>query len=365
MKVLFYLPSKGGGGGAHSVVQECMGMRRFGVDATLVVLKGGTGAFKASYPDLDARGVRVVGADGAADLAELLGDQDIAVATTFESVHVLKGAMDRATRKPIAGYYVQDYEPLFCAPGTSAWTRAVSSYTAIPDAVLFAKTDWLCDMVRANTGVSVNRVLASIDHSVYYPGRRESDEAIVISAMIRPKTRRRAPIRTARILEKLSGMLGKSVELVVFGASDKDITEAGITLGGGVENRGVLSRNEVAAVLRASSMFLDLSDFQAFGRTGLEAMASGCVPLLPLFGGADEYADSWRNAIVVDTRSDDEVLKAIKLFVEMPPAARAAMRAAGIEKALQYTIERAAYSEVQLFERALGAQRRVTAPATA
>lgn len=187
----------------------------------------------------------------------------------------------------------------------------------------------------ATMDVSVNRVLANIGHEVYHPGCRTHNGTIVISAMNRPQRRDAGPVRTARILDKISVTLGASVELVVFGAADKDLIEAGIPPEKGIVNRRLLSRNEVSAVLRASDLFLDRSDFQSFGRTGLEAIASGCVPLLPLFGGADKYALNWQNAIVVNTRADDEVLGAIKRFTEMPLAARMAMYSAGIAKALE------------------------------
>jgi glycosyltransferase involved in cell wall biosynthesis len=354
MKVLFFLPSRGGNGGAHSVVQECLGMQRYGVAATLAVLKDSSGAFKTNYPDLETNGVTVVEAETAPELADLLTDQDVAVATTFESAHVLNAALGLAKKRPFPAYYVQDYEPLFCSPGTVAWERAISSYSAIPDALLFAKTDWLCKIVRSNTGVPVHRVLASVDHNVYFPSRHQDAKRVTISAMVRPKTRRRAPIRTARIMEKLHDLLGQSVDLVVFGATDQELNEAGISLGSGITNLGPLSRNEVANALRASDVFLDLSDYQAFGRTGIEAMACGCVPLLPLFGGANEYVENWRNAIMVDTRSDAQILEATKRFIEMSPEGREEMRSAGIAKSLEYTVERAAFSEVQLFRRIMG-----------
>ena len=122
-----------------------------------------------------------------------------------------------------------------------------------------------------------------------------------------------------------------------------------------VTNRGVLRRTEVPNLLRNADLFLDLSDYQAFGRSGLEAMASGCVPVVPVMGGADEYAVHGHNAFVVDTRSDEEILAAVDAFVALPPTARFQMKLRGLETASRYTIKRAALSQLQVFTDAVGA----------
>ena len=52
---------------------------------------------------------------------------------------------------------------------------------------------------------------------------------------------------------------------------------------------GTLKRQEVADLLGRCDVFIDLSDYQAFGRTALEAMACGCTSVVPMHGGAEEY----------------------------------------------------------------------------
>ena len=122
--------------------------------------------------------------------------------------------------------------------------------------------------------------------------------------MVRPKTPRRAPARTIRIMDILAEQYGEGVSIQIFGASNEEIAVAGLDLSRSVINRGILRRTDVPSLLRNADLFLDLSDFQAFGRTGLEAMASGSVPVLPIMGGSDEYAIHGYNSYVVDTRSD-------------------------------------------------------------
>ena len=43
------------------------------------------------------------------------------------------------------------------------------------------------------------------------------------------------------------------------------------------KNYGILRRENVADLLRKSAIFIDMSTYQAFGRTGIEAMACGCA----------------------------------------------------------------------------------------
>jgi len=348
MRVLFVLPGRGGGGGAHSVVQECLGLQRLGVEVGLANGTATLDDLRLAYPELDARRIALHAYADAAELGPVTRRHDIAVATAWESAHLLADALAGGPAMRTA-YYVQDYEPLFCVPGSPAWDGARRSYTVHPDATLFAKTDWLCDVVSRNHGRPVARVRASIDHDVFHPGPPRADDRLAIAAMIRPKTPRRAPRRTARILELLADRHGDRLAPIAFGSSREELAAAGIRLSDRVALRGPLRRTEVAAVLRGTDLFLDLSDYQAFGRTGLEAMACGAAALLPLFGGADEYVRHWDNGLLVDTRSDDEILAAVAAWAALAPAARLRMREAAIATALDYSIPKAALSELRLF----------------
>jgi glycosyltransferase involved in cell wall biosynthesis len=167
--------------------------------------------------------------------------------------------------------------------------------------------------------------------------------------MIRPKTPRRGPQRTVRILERLADIYGARLRLVSFGCPDEDLAGMAVRPSRRIEHRGVLRRGEVAQVLAASDLFLDLSDYQAFGRTGLEAMAAGSTPVLPVFGGAGEFARHWDNGLLVDTRSDEAIMQACCGFLDAAPDVRGRLRDHGIATALDYTVEKAAFSEYQAF----------------
>ena len=100
--------------------------------------------------------------------------------------------------------------------------------------------------------------------------------------------------------------------------------------------------------MRRSDLFLDLSAYQAFGRTGLEAMACGAVPILPRTGGAVEYAvDDW-NGLLVDSAEEDAVLAAVRALVE-DSARIERLRANGQRTVGRFSATRAAASQYACF----------------
>lgn len=362
MRVIFVLPSAGGGGGAHSIVQEVLGLRRLGVSAAIATPRALASQFHIRYPELQRNAVDNPSYNKIDELAAIVAGYDLAIATTALSVRTVVEARDKADASLSLGYYIQDYEPLFYPPGSREWAEARDSFDLMKSALLFAKTDWLCSIVEANHNIGVRRVKASIDHDVYYPVDRTINDPLRITAMVRPKTARRAPKRTVRILEQLASKYGHRVEVTYFGCDSTDLANIGLRPSERLVSLGVLDRGQVASCLRHSDLFLDLSDYQAFGRTGLEGMASGCVPVLPVFGGTSEYAMHGINSFVVDTRSDEEILNAVDQFVMGRPQKCAEMRDSAIKTALDYSIARAAYSEFDLFREFIGDGRRDATP---
>jgi hypothetical protein len=355
MRVIFVLPSAGGGGGAHSIVQEVLGLRRIGVAAAIATPRSLASRFQILYPELQRSGVENPVYNGVDQLGPIIGEFDLAIATTALSADSVVQAKQKSGNGALKlGYYIQDYEPLFYPPGTREWTEASASFDRLKNALLFAKTDWLCSIVEANHNVHVRRVQASIDHDVYFPADRPLTEPLRVTAMVRPKTPRRAPKRTIRVLEHIASAFGSRVEVAFFGCDAADLASIGLRPSPSLQRLGVLDRHQVANTLRHSDLFLDLSDYQAFGRTGLEGMACGCVPVLPVFGGTSEYAEHGINSYVVDTRSDDEIMSAVDQFVNGRPQRRQEMRDAGIHTALNYSIAKAAYSEYELFRDFIG-----------
>ena len=96
--------------------------------------------------------------------------------------------------------------------------------------------------------------------------------------------------------------------------------------------------------MQSSDVFLDMSSYQAFGRTALEAMACGCTAVVPRRGGVWEFAEDGDNALVVDTMDLDATFHALARLVHDRDRL-ASLQEAARETAARYSVLRAAISE--------------------
>ena len=350
MRVLFVLPVRGGSGGANSVVQEVAGMRSLGVDARIAVDARHAESMNRFYADVLEPDSRIVFASDA-ELLTTAGRFDVVVATLWSTPALIAPIAERWPEKAYV-YYVQDYEPWFFPNDPVAHATALDSYTRVPNMALMAKTDWICRTVRERHGVEVFRVAPSLDHDVFYCTERPHGGPVTLSAMIRPATPRRAPLRTLRVLRNLAHRFDQ-LRILLFGCETVALEGLGrhdpeFELDFDFENRGILTRRDVASLLRESDIFIDLSDYQAFGRTGLEAMACGCATVLPARGGSDEYALNGENAFLADTESLEDMTTTIARLIT-DPSLREKIKAASLETATRYSIMRASLSELAVF----------------
>jgi glycosyltransferase involved in cell wall biosynthesis len=302
----------GGSGGSHSIVQEALGLVGLGIDVVIAVPKAAREAVTDAYPEA-ADLIRPYA--NPAELENALAGREVLVATEHPSVAPV---IDAARHHGVAAaYYVQDYEPLFAEKGSPRADAAVLSYRADASLHLFAKTHWLANVVAARHQLSVTKVLPSLDRDLFHrEGRRvlPTGGPVRVAAMVRPRTPRRRPVAMAELLLALHDRLGSAVELVSFGCTAEELGTL-VARPDALDHRGILSRSAVADLLRQSDVFVDLSIYQAFGRTGLEAMACGAVPVLPALGGAAEYASDGVNAILVDGADSSSVLAAVAELV--------------------------------------------------
>lgn len=352
--VMFILPVGGGSGGAHSVMQEAEAMRRLGVEVSVVANANNAAKLQQAYDDLPLIKHHIHGYESVEHLARLMGERapSVVVATTNQSVHVLAMAIKRMASGPAIryAYYIQDYEPLFYPRGSDDWVIAYSSYGLIPGMIHFAKTRWLQEIVEENHGLQVYKVEPSIDHSIYFPdlSRRLMDQqSLVVAAMLRPSTPRRAPKRTVRTLNRLADRFAGRASFISFGCLLEQYPDHGLNLDL-CSHLGVLRREEVGELFRKVDLFLDLSDFQAFGRTAIEAMSCGCLALVPAHGGVYEYAVDGSNCFVVDVRRDDLIERAVEEFFSLSVSERQQMSLNAISVGYRYSPERAALSEISL-----------------
>jgi glycosyltransferase involved in cell wall biosynthesis len=351
-----------GSGGSHSLVQEARGLRELGARSRVCVPEDSLETAGAVYGNED--GLFVAYAEeassiGAAHSAVLdaVADAEVVIATEYPSVDLL-ARFARERPRTVCAYYVQDYEPLFAAPASSRADRALLSYRAIPDLLLFAKTDWLCGLVRTLHGVPVAKVAPSLDRQLFHPGGRpQSSGPLHVVAMIRPRTPRRRPAATLQALAAIARELGEGVNISTFGCDEDSFLQvAGEALGSETppsSHLGLLSRLEVSQLMRRCDVFIDASAYQAFGRTGLEAMACGAVPLLPDLGGVHEYAHA-ENAVILDRDSPGEIAEAAVALARERARLRR-LRDAGLRDAQRFSVQRAARSQLELFAEAVAA----------
>jgi O-antigen biosynthesis protein len=389
LRVAFLLPglAHGGSGGSHSLYQEARALRSLGVPARVMLPRWDMARAAAVYEDAE---VFEEFADEQ-DLAERTADAHVISATHHKSVALLAAIRERRSDF-LAAYYVQDYEPFFTAPYIAQ--EAVASYTALPDMLLFAKSHWLCSVVAERHGLFVAKVEPSLDRELFAGGvagsvsgtERElggsgisgvdrsgiGGSGVCLSgaggarsgplrvvAMVRPRTARRQPLATIAVLEALLAQHPGAVQVSTFGCYADELREL-LGAGGAAHpllerHLGLLSRAEVADLLRESDVFLDMSVYQAFGRTALEAMACGATAVVPAVGGVWEFVEQRHNAIAVDTLSRDGALQALGELVrdrELLERLKAGARAT----AARYSAIRAALSEYVLFERAYRAR---------
>lgn len=366
LSVLFVLPAPGVGGGSHSIIQEVEEMRKLGANAQVAVLYSFLDSLHTNYPHLKKAENLFFGYKDDNDLTRYASDFNIVIATMWSSVELIKKIIDKYSHV-LPAYYVQDYEPWFHDPASKEWIGASLSYTLIPNAVLFAKTRWLCDKVKDAHGVHVEKVSPSLDKRVYYPAVPISAKVnwpVHITAMIRPSTPRRGAPRTMRVLQRIKEHFCERVRIEIFGCSESEIIQNNLEHDFEYTNYGILSREEVANILRRSDIFLDFSEFQAFGRTGLEAMACGCAVVLPAHGGVTEYADDGINSLIVNTENEDECLMAAQSLIQNAEL-REDIQKKAIQKSKEYSVTYAATSELAvLSEKHSKHVRKLNTPAT-
>jgi GT2 family glycosyltransferase len=349
LNVVFILPGMayGGSGGSHSVYQEVKALRRLGVPARIALSRWDWERASSTYEDAEEIFETFTDND---DLAAKTADADVISATHYKSVAMLESI--RASREDfLPAYYVQDYEPFFTAPYIAE--EAIASYTALPDMLLFAKSHWLCNVVAERHGLFVAKVEPSIDEQLFLPAVSDQPGGpLRVAAMVRPRTARRQPYATVALLQRLLQRLPGQVEVVTFGCYADEIREIAPDAPDVLERHlGLLSREEVANLLRSSDVFLDMSVYQAFGRTALEAMACGCTAVLTGIGGVWEFVEPGKNALIVDTFDPTEALAALVSLAE-DRAKLEHLKAGGSATAARYSTLRAAFSEYLCFDQA-------------
>ena len=344
LRIAFCMPVKPGGGGVHSVIQEAHGLAERGHDVRVLIMGEHLEHYRHYYPAQAEAGLFLIYADED-DLVSKLDHASVCIATHFKSVRLLRKVRARSSSKLFV-YYVQDYEPWIINKDSELFAEAYASYGELDGAVLVAKTNWICRKVHEQHNIQLNKIAPSIDQSIYNLDGRDLTsprEPLNICAMVRPNTPRRGPTETLSVMRSIAESTSRPLKFTVFGCSHTSLARLGVPEGLKVTNAGVLVREEVSELLKQNDLFIDMSTYQAFGRTAVEAMACGAVAVIPEFGGGGEYSMAGRACLAVPTQ---DVSRSAALIVDLINDSNRfeEMRSWGIVAAQQFSISKACKS---------------------
>ncbi len=353
LSILFLMNFRGFGGGVSSIVQEADGLRKLGAAAQVAIRPEDEEYYRDRFPNITPG--LFLPFQCRSDLLTYAASFDVVVATLFTGVRILRDIVERHP-SVCPCYYIQDYEPNFFSPHETYYQEALESYTLIPNVGAFAKTDWLCQLIAEKHGISVTKVVPSIDQDIFFCGcQPKPSSPKVICAMVRPHTPRRSPGLTFSLLRQAKLEFGEEVEIRIFGLKEDHVFLDAQATDFDYHVLGILDRQGVAELLRESFLFIDASTYQAFGRTGLEAMACGCATILPREGGPTEYAIDGVNTFLASPTQPDSYLALIRNYLN-DTALHQRVVQNGLKTAAHYSIERACRSELEFFETAFREQ---------
>ena len=167
---------------------------------------------------------------------------DVAICTFWVSAYLML-RFNKTRRKY---YFIQDYEPVFYAGG-STYALAESTYRFGYRGLV--NTPGLLAAVNQQHGVEGVSFVPTVDRTLYFPDVDRHNTRVRIFFYARPSNPRNAFSLAVQIIRRLLDRYGRSVEIVVAGA---DWNEKEFGLGGRITNLGLLgSLREVADLYRS------------------------------------------------------------------------------------------------------------------
>ncbi len=268
-----------------------------------------------------------------AELIEQFPPSEIVIATLWTTAPWAKAVVDSGkARKGV--YFLQDYEPWFFPVHQITKRAAVeATYGLLPHRIVMS--DWLGEQLRT-LGYATHKIPLGMDLDCFYP-REVPNHPPTLTAMARPGTPYRGyeAIIAALHLVKTSR---PEVRICLFGDDALYLRAIPFEF----EDEGIITNQDhLARIYSLTDIFLDGSDFQGFGRCGLEAMACGAACVLTDIGGVNDYARHEYNSILVPPGAPERFAEAILALLD-DPTRRARLAAAGRETAKRFCQHREA-----------------------
>ncbi len=278
-------------------------------------------------------------------LVEHFPKSDVVVASLWSTA----ATVDRIVKRmpgAVPWYFIQDDERNFFHELDHAGRqRVVESWGLIPNRIV--KTRWLRDQI-AEFGHDAHIVPVGFDQDSFYCHDDPATRPLRILAMVRPRTPRRGFERTVRTLAKVKAAR-PDVEIALFGCPNLP----DYALPFEHTDLGEIPNERLRAVYNTAAIVLDLSDYQALGRIGLEGMACGAATVLTKVGGISEYIRDGVNTLAIDPEDEAGIVEAVLRLVG-DPGLRARLVAEGLRTVEQFSCDVEARTTSRLFAASLG-----------
>jgi glycosyltransferase involved in cell wall biosynthesis len=318
--------------------------------------------FNLAFPEAQAAGIFIgfVGKTAEAVAEEIFQKGQVFdfLVATHSSTAITVKELIRKWPNAIPSYYVQDVETAFT--DAAAKHAAMESYRNFRSGFIFVKTPWLQDELQKQFDIKTHLIPATVDTDLFVPGGQSYNDGLQLCAMVRVSTPRRNPQKTLQILSWAAETLG--MKAFAYGSCMEDIREFLNKTGQTKINLplinvlGILNRKEMRDVNQVCEIFLDFSSWQAFGRSGIEAMASGVIPILPRTGGSSSYAIHGKNSFLIETSETAEVKTLLK-DISKQKYDLAKMREAALTTAAEYSLDNSARKTYHIFRKFLASWR--------
>jgi glycosyltransferase involved in cell wall biosynthesis len=335
LRVVFVLPQLRLSGGALVVIELMNELRALGVDARIATLQDRRDVYRVRVLD------RPLVFDSVDDMVRRLPEVDVAVATHWSTASWVRDLVVRR-RASHSAYFVQDYESWFYPESDTETRRAVQESYGLVDAKI-ATSDWLRDLL-ARDGYASRKITPGLDLDVFYPRASERAPRPTVLALARPRTPRRGFATVVETLAKVRESM-PAVDIVLFGEK-----LGRMPLPFPYQPEGVITdQDHLARVYQRAWVHFDGSDFQAFGRVALEAMACGTPSVLTDVGGVHEYARDGENCLLVPPGNAGAAADALLRLLQGPDLLDR-FRASSLETVRAYSIREKAREMLAFFE---------------
>ncbi len=282
-------------------------------------------------------------------LVDAFPQSDVVVATFWETAYYWFPRL--AQRHHVLGaYYVQDFEPWFYPEGSEESQKAMFSYSLGLNVI--AISDWIKGKL-AELGQRATIIPIGIDLGIFYPRRsfrpKNPEDEFILTAMVRPDT----PRRGFRTLVKMCEILHAQdprMRFTFFGC-DASVCK-GVSFPG--ESVGFIENpDRVAEHLSSCDLLVDPSDFQGFGRCGLEAMACGLPTVLTNEGGTWEYSVHGENSLTAQAKDPEDFARRV-LQIRRDPCLQERLSRGALETAKRFCHRNIGLRQSEYFQDLVG-----------